>query len=224
MQEDKEQVFDAAETLELAIAAMTGMVSDLAVSGHAMKAAAGAGYSTATDLADWLVREAGLPFREAHHVTGAAVALAEEKGCDLSDLALADLQAINSAITDNVYAVLTVEASVASRTSFGGTAPDQVRKQIALVAKTPVVFKQGCTSAPNSATTTARPTNTGKPDDRHPCRPSRDPCLSGRPGAVRVRPSGSSGHSANGTGQPDGRKRGRAGGKGEKHDASSSIR
>ncbi len=131
MQEDKEQVFDAAETLELAIAAMTGMVSDLAVSGYAMKAAAGAGYSTATDLADWLVREAGLPFREAHHVTGAAVALAEEKGCDLSDLALADLQAINSAITDNVYAVLTVEASVASRTSFGGTAPDQVRKQIA---------------------------------------------------------------------------------------------
>ena len=131
MQEDKEQVFDAAETLELAIAAMTGMVSDLAVSSDSMKAAAGAGYSTATDLADWLVREAGLPFREAHHVTGAAVALAEEKGCDLSDLALADLQAINSAITDNVYAVLTVEASVASRTSFGGTAPDQVRQQIA---------------------------------------------------------------------------------------------
>ena len=131
MQEDKEQVFDAAETLELAIAAMTGMVSDLAVSSDRMKAAAGAGYSTATDLADWLVREAGLPFREAHHVTGAAVALAEEKGCDLSDLALADLQAINGAITDNVYAVLTVEASVASRTSFGGTAPEQVRQQIA---------------------------------------------------------------------------------------------
>ncbi len=131
MQEDKEQVFDAAETLELAIAAMIGMVSDLAVSSDSMKAAAGAGYSTATDLADWLVREAGLPFREAHHVTGAAVALAEEKGCDLSDLALADLQAINSAITDNVYAVLTVEASVASRTSFGGTAPEQVRQQIA---------------------------------------------------------------------------------------------
>ncbi len=131
MQEDKEQVFDAAETLELAIAAMTGMVSDLAVSGDSMKAAAGAGYSTATDLADWLVREAGLPFREAHHVTGAAVALAEKKGCDLSDLALADLQAINSAITDNVYAVLTVEASVASRTSFGGTAPEQVRQQVA---------------------------------------------------------------------------------------------
>ena len=131
MQEDKEQVFDAAETLELAIAAMTGMVSDLEVSSDSMKAAAGAGYSTATDLADWLVREAGLPFREAHHVTGAAVALAEEKGCDLSDLALADLQAINSAISDNVYAVLTVEASVASRTSFGGTAPEQVRQQIA---------------------------------------------------------------------------------------------
>ena len=131
MQEDKEQVFDTAETLELALAAMTGMISDLTVSKEAMKAAAGAGYSTATDLADWLVRETGLPFREAHHITGSAVALAEKKGCALVDLTLAEFQAINPAITGDVYAVLTVNASVASRTSFGGTAPDQVRKQIA---------------------------------------------------------------------------------------------
>ncbi|RVQ03215.1 argininosuccinate lyase, partial [Sinorhizobium meliloti] len=131
MQEDKEQVFDAAESLELAIAAMTGMIRDVTIRADRMKAAAGSGYSTATDLADWLVREAGLPFRDAHHVTGRVVALAEQKGCDLADLPLAELQAINSAITDKVYGVLTVEASVASRTSFGGTAPSEVRKQIA---------------------------------------------------------------------------------------------
>ena len=131
MQEDKEQVFDAAETLELAIAAMTGMVGDLHVSKEEMKAAAGSGYSTATDLADWLVREAGLPFRDAHHVTGKAVALAEDKGCGLADLPLADLQKINAAITKDVFSVLSVEASVASRTSFGGTAPQNVRQQIA---------------------------------------------------------------------------------------------
>lgn len=131
MQEDKEQVFDAAENLELAVAAMTGMVRDMTIRTDRMKAAAGSGYSTATDLADWLVREAGLPFRDAHHVTGRAVALAEQKGCELSELPLADLQAINAAITDKVYDVLTVEASVASRTSFGGTAPSNVRQQIA---------------------------------------------------------------------------------------------
>ncbi len=131
MQEDKEQVFDAAESIELAIAAMTGMVRDLSINTARMKAAAGSGYSTATDLADWLVREAGLPFRDAHHVTGRAVALAESRGCDLAELPLADLQAINAAITDKVYDVLTVDASVASRKSFGGTAPSEVRKQIA---------------------------------------------------------------------------------------------
>jgi len=107
------------------------MVRDMAVNSARMKAAAGSGYSTATDLADWLVREAGLPFRDAHHVTGRAVALAESKGCDLAELSLADLQAINAGITDKVYDVLTVEASVASRKSFGGTAPSEVRKQIA---------------------------------------------------------------------------------------------
>ncbi|MVA82175.1 argininosuccinate lyase [Agrobacterium vitis] len=130
MQEDKEQVFDAAESLELALAAMTGMIRDMTVRADRMKAAAGSGFSTATDLADWLVREAGLPFRDAHHVTGRVVALAEEKGCDLADLPLEDLQAIHTAITADIYSVLTVEASVASRKSYGGTAPDEVRKQI----------------------------------------------------------------------------------------------
>lgn len=131
MQEDKEQVFDAAESLELAIAAMTGMVRDMTIRTDRMKAAAGSGYSTATDLADWLVREAGLPFRDAHHVTGRAVALAESKGCDLSELTLEELQAIHAAITADIFNVLTVEASVASRKSYGGTAPSEVRKQIA---------------------------------------------------------------------------------------------
>jgi argininosuccinate lyase len=131
MQEDKEQVFDAAESLELAIAAMTGMVTDMTIRTDRMKAAAGSGYSTATDLADWLVREAGLPFRDAHHATGHAVALAEKKGCDLAELSLEELQGINAAITADVFNVLTVEASVASRKSFGGTAPSEVRKQIA---------------------------------------------------------------------------------------------
>lgn len=131
MQEDKEQVFDAARSLDLAVAAMTGMVGDLTVNMDAMKAAAGSGFSTATDLADWLVREAGLPFRDAHHATGAAVALAEKKGCDLAELSLEELQGINQAITAGIFDVLTVEASVASRKSFGGTAPDEVRKQIA---------------------------------------------------------------------------------------------
>ena len=97
MQEDKEAVFDAAETLDLMLAAMTGMVRDMAVDAAAMKRAAGAGYSTATDLADWLVRTLGLPFREAHHVTGRAVALAEAKKLGLEKLALADLQAIHAA-------------------------------------------------------------------------------------------------------------------------------
>jgi len=131
MQEDKEQVFDAAESLELAIAAMTGMVRDMTIRTDRMKAAAGSGYSTATDLADWLVREAGLPFRDAHHVTGRAVALAESKACELAQLSLEELQAIHPAVTAKIFDVLTVEASVASRVSYGGTAPDQVRRQIA---------------------------------------------------------------------------------------------
>ena len=131
MQEDKEQVFDAADTLMLALAAMTGMMSDLTVNRDRLEAAASSGFSTATDLADWLVREAGLPFRDAHHATGALVAAAERRGVDLPDLTLAEMQAVNSAITQQVYAVLGVHNSVASRQSYGGTAPDQVRAQIA---------------------------------------------------------------------------------------------
>ncbi len=131
MQEDKEQVFDAADSLTLAIAAMTGMVSDMQANRDALEAAAGTGFSTATDLADWLVRVLGLPFREAHHVTGALVALAEQKGCDLPDLSLDEMQALHDGIDESVYDVLGVHNSVASRTSFGGTAPEQVRAQIA---------------------------------------------------------------------------------------------
>ncbi|QKV20120.1 argininosuccinate lyase [Oricola thermophila] len=130
MQEDKEAVFDAAESLELALAAMTGMVADMTVNARAMKKAAGSGYSTATDLADWLVRELGIPFREAHHVTGRAVALAEEKGVGLEKLSLSDLQSIHDGITEDVFSVLTVEKSAASRKSFGGTAPQEVRRQV----------------------------------------------------------------------------------------------
>jgi argininosuccinate lyase len=130
MQEDKEGVFDASETLELCLTAMGGMVADMAVHEDAMEAAAGAGYSTATDLADWLVREANLPFRDAHHVTGRAVGMAEERSVELAELPLADLQGLNSAITEAVYDVLTVQASVASRTSYGGTAPANVRAQV----------------------------------------------------------------------------------------------
>lgn len=131
MQEDKEQVFDAADTLMLSLAAMTGMVTDMTANRAALKAAAASGFSTATDLADWLVRALGLPFREAHHVTGRLVALAEAKGCDLPDLTLAEMHSAHPAITQEVYSVLGVENSVRSRQSYGGTAPAQVRTQIA---------------------------------------------------------------------------------------------
>jgi argininosuccinate lyase len=130
MQEDKEAVFDAAETLDLMLAVMTGMVGDMEINEAAMKKAAGSGYSTATDLADWLVRMLGLPFREAHHVTGRAVALAEAKKLGLEKLSLKDLQSVHPGITDDVFSVLSVQNSVKSRTSFGGTAPAEVRKQI----------------------------------------------------------------------------------------------
>ncbi|WP_306753269.1 argininosuccinate lyase [Paracoccus actinidiae] len=130
MQEDKEQVFDAADSLMLALAAMAGMLSDLTANRDRMETAAASGFSTATDLADWLVRELGLPFRDAHHVTGSLVALAEKKGCDLPDLTLDDMQGVHAGITDKVFGVLGVHNSVASRQSYGGTAPDQVRAQI----------------------------------------------------------------------------------------------
>lgn len=131
MQDDKPPVFEAHDLLALSIAAMTGMTQSVTFRTDRMRALAESGFATATDLADWLVREAGLPFREAHHVTGRAVKLAEEKGVALAALPLADLQAINPAINDSVYSVLTVDASVASRMSHGGTAPAQVRARIA---------------------------------------------------------------------------------------------
>ena len=131
MQEDKEQVFDAADTLMLGLAAMTGMVGDMTANRDALATAAASGFSTATDLADWLVRALNLPFREAHHVTGTLVALAESKGCDLPDLSVADMRSAHDGITQEVYSVLGVENSVRSRISYGGTAPVQVKAQIA---------------------------------------------------------------------------------------------
>jgi len=131
MQEDKVPVFEAADALELCLAAMAGMVADMRPQVDRLREAAARGYSTATDLADWLVRESGLPFRQAHHATGAIVKRAEALGCALADMPLAELQAVEPAINASVYDVLDVERSVASRTSFGGTAPDRVRAAIA---------------------------------------------------------------------------------------------
>jgi argininosuccinate lyase len=129
MQEDKELVFDALDALKLGLAAMTGMVEDLEPDVKAMKRAASAGYATATDLADWLVLELGLPFREAHHVTGKIVALAESRGLDLKKLPLSDLKSIEKRITEEVYSRLDARGSVKSRTSYGGTAPANIKRQ-----------------------------------------------------------------------------------------------
>ncbi|MDG1406945.1 MAG: argininosuccinate lyase [Octadecabacter sp.] len=131
MQEDKEQTFDAADSLMLGLAAMTGMVADMKARPDDLRLAAAMGFSTATDLADWLVRELGLPFRDAHHITGSLVAMAEDQGCDLPELTLAQMQSVHADITDAVFDVLGVDNSVASRTSYGGTAPVNVRAQIA---------------------------------------------------------------------------------------------
>ncbi|MEM9139353.1 MAG: argininosuccinate lyase [Pseudomonadota bacterium] len=131
MQEDKEAIFDSADTIQLMLAAMEGMVRDMAPNAGALREAAGHGFSTATDLADWLVRVLNMPFRDAHHVTGALVKIAEDQGKDLSDLTLAEMQSVEPRITDDVFTVLSVDASVASRTSYGGTAPVRVREQIA---------------------------------------------------------------------------------------------
>ena len=131
MQDDKPPVFEAASLMELAIAAMTGMIAGSSFNTARMRAAAELGYATATDLADWLVRARGIPFREAHHITGSAVKLAESRGVALDQLPLADLQAIDARIDETVYAALSVDASVAARASYGGTAPDQVRLQVA---------------------------------------------------------------------------------------------
>jgi argininosuccinate lyase len=115
----------------LGLAAMTGMVSDMTANREVLATAAASGFSTATDLADWLVRALNMPFREAHHVTGTLVAMAEKQGCDLPDLTLEQMQSVHPGISDQVFGVLGVQNSVRSRTSYGGTAPDQVRAQIA---------------------------------------------------------------------------------------------
>ena len=129
MQEDKEIVFGAFDTLELCLAATAGMVTDMKADAERMRASAGAGFTTATDLADWLTQTLNIPFREAHHITGKIVKLAEGKGRDLSDLTLAEMQTAEARITAEIFKVLTPEASAASRTSFGGTAPANVREQ-----------------------------------------------------------------------------------------------
>jgi argininosuccinate lyase len=131
MQEDKARCFAAADALMLGIGAMTGMIDDISVDAARMKATASAGFTTATDLADWLVRVLGMPFREAHHATGRIVRRAEEKGCDIAELPLADMQAVEPRIDKSVFRVLGVENSVASRTSYGGTAPANVKKAVA---------------------------------------------------------------------------------------------
>jgi len=135
MQDDKPPVFEAHDLLALSIAAMTGMVETTDFVPERMRAAAEAGFSTATDFADWLVREGNIPFREAHHITGRAVKLAENEGVPMAGLPLEALQAIDARIDARVYTVLTVDASVASRTSHGGTAPEQVRARIAEARK-----------------------------------------------------------------------------------------
>jgi argininosuccinate lyase len=131
MQDDKPPVFEAAGLLTLCLAAMEGMVAGTTFRTDRMRAAAELGYATATDLADWLVRQANIPFREAHHITGAAVKLAESRGIALDTLPLADLQGIDARIDERVFAALSVDASVASRASYGGTAPEQVRQRVA---------------------------------------------------------------------------------------------
>jgi argininosuccinate lyase len=130
MQDDKEPVFEAADTLELCLAAMTGMIIDLTVDQARMAQAAGAGFTTATDIADWLVQKIGVPFRQAHHITGQVVKLAENNGCGLENLSLADLQSVDPRITADLFGRLSPAASAASRTSFGGTAPVEVIKAV----------------------------------------------------------------------------------------------
>ena len=130
LQEDKERVFDAADTIEVGFAAMAGMIADMTINPETMRAAAEAGYPTATDLADWVVRRLGKPFREAHHIAGAIVRRAEELKVPLEKLPLAEMQAVEAGITQDVFAVLSLDASVKSRMSYGGTAPDRVREQL----------------------------------------------------------------------------------------------
>lgn len=135
MQEDKEPVFDASDHLGLAIAVMEGMIRDMTVNTDAMRSALDAGFSTATDLADWIVSRLGLPFRDAHHITGQVVALAEKKQLRLDQLTVDDLQSIHNDLNAECLKTLDPLASVSSRNSYGGTAPEQVRKAIAAARK-----------------------------------------------------------------------------------------
>jgi argininosuccinate lyase len=130
LQEDKERVFDAADTVEVSLAAMTGMIADLKVNAQAMRAAAEAGYPTATDLADWIVRTLKKPFREAHHIAGSVVKRAEEMNLTLAGVPLAEMQKIEPGFTQEVFAVLSLDSSVKARMSYGGTAPERVREQL----------------------------------------------------------------------------------------------
>jgi len=135
MQDDKEPVFEARDLLMISLQALGGMIETVEFVPERMREAATAGFSTATDLADWLVREADVPFREAHHITGRAVKAAEERGCGLADVPIDALKSIDERIDERVFDVLSVEASVRSRTSYGGTAPERVREQIAEAKK-----------------------------------------------------------------------------------------
>jgi len=135
MQEDKEPVFDAVDTLALCVAATTGMMQTATFNADKLADAAGQGFTTATDLADWLVRVIGMPFRQAHHVTGRLVKMAEDRGCGLEDLSLEDMQSVEEGITEAIFEVLGVDNSVKSRVSFGGTAPDNVKAQVASARK-----------------------------------------------------------------------------------------
>jgi argininosuccinate lyase len=130
MQDDKPPVFEAHDLLMLSLQALAGMVETSRFCTERMRAAAEAGFATATDLADWLVREAGVPFREAHHITGQAVKLAEARGCGLAELGLEALRTIDPRIDERVYDLLTVDASIRGRTSYGGTFPERVREQV----------------------------------------------------------------------------------------------
>lgn len=131
LQDDKRLTFEAFDTVNLCVRAMTGMIDTITFKPQSMRTAAAKGFSTATDLADWLVRELGLPFRDAHHVTGQLVAMAEEKGCDLAELSLEMMQTVHADITADIMNVLTVEASASSRTSYGGTSPIRVAEAVA---------------------------------------------------------------------------------------------
>lgn len=135
MQDDKPPVFEAASLLDLSLAAMAGMVADSGFDTARMRQAAEAGHATATDLADWLVRQADIPFREAHHITGAAVKLADQKGVALDGLSIGDLKGIDERIDQRVFDALSVDASVAARSSYGGTAPVRVREQVEAARK-----------------------------------------------------------------------------------------